>query len=99
MDKDIKIIYEKLHNCYPIVLGSSRSLEFKGDLDFPVLHGQSVLGEFNLFFDGVSFAFYAMHDDGEIFAHWHLQTYLDAEETVADFMKGKLSVFNTGEKT
>ena len=90
MDADIRAIYEHLHSRYPIILSSSLCRGFKSKIDFPVLHGRSTLGEFELFYDDVSFAFYAMHDHGEVFAHWHMQTPIDAENAVADFMQGKL---------
>lgn len=89
---DLKAIYEHLRNRYPISLTSSFSMGFKSNIDFPILHGQSDLGRFNLFFDDVSFAFYAMRDDGEVFAHWHLQTLIEAEKTVADFMEGRMGL-------
>ena len=90
MDTDVKAIYERLHDRYPIILSSSLTLGFK--FDFPVLHGQSSLGTFELFYDGVSFPFYAKDDTEKVYAHFHLQTPAKAEETVIEFMEGKLTI-------
>lgn len=92
MDADIREIYEHLRSRYPIVLSSSLMLGFKSTFDFPVLHGKSSLGTFELFYDDVSFAFYAMRDNREVFAHFHLQTLANAEETVINFMEGTLAI-------
>ena len=91
MDADIVNIYKKLSSHYPIVLSSSVALGFNSDIDFPVLHGESPLGRFELFFDDSSFAFYALHSNREVFAHWHLQTSSEAEKSITDFMKGKIT--------
>lgn len=69
-------IYENLKNRFPITLSSSLNLGFKGDIEFPVIHGQSVLGKFELFFDDVSFPFYATNENGISLFHFHLQTKL-----------------------
>lgn len=99
MDADIQAIYERLRNRYPLALSSSLSLGFKSKMDFPVLHGQSSLGRFELFYDDVpSFAFYAMGDNRTVFAHFHLQTPSKAEETVIDFMEGKLTMIQFGQQ-
>ena len=90
MDADVKKIYENLYMRYPITLSSSLSMGFKSKTDFPVLHGYSALGYFKCFFDGVSFPFYVMRDNKEVFAHWHAQTPEEAEEIIADFMDGSM---------
>lgn len=89
MDTDVIKIYENLKNRYPIKLSSSIDLGFKSKVDFPVLHGQSTLGRFELFFDDVSFPFYGMNENKEVFSHFHLQTISEAEETIINFMEGK----------
>lgn len=66
-------------------------------IDFPILCGTSSLGKLELFFDDVSFAFYAMHDNGAVFAHWHLHTVADAEKAVIDFMNGKITLVQFGQ--
>lgn len=97
MDADIGFIYQKLRNRYPITMNSSLAMGFKTTVDFPVLGGVSSLGRFELFFDDVpSFAFYAMHNNGEVLAHKHLQSIDEAEKTVADFMEGKLTFISFG---
>ncbi len=89
MDTDVIKIYEKLKNSYQVLLDSSLDLGFKSNIDFPVIHGQSVLGKFELFFDDVSFPFYVIDEKGEVVRHFHLQTATDAEEVIINFMEGK----------
>lgn len=91
MDTDVVKIYENLKPYYPVILSSSLNLGFKGNTDFPVIHGRSSLGKFELFFDDVSFAFYAMNENNEVFSHFHLQTAENTEETIISFMEGKIS--------
>lgn len=90
MDSDILNIYEKLRKSYPISVNSSLAVRPSFKMDFPVLCGTSGLGRLEMYFDDVSFAFYAMRDNGEVFAHWHLQTPAEAEKAVTDFMEGKI---------
>lgn len=90
METDILVIYEHLCHKYPVSLSSSKVLHPKTRLDFPIVHGSSVLGKFELFYDDVSFAFYAIQEDGKVFAHRHLQTLEEAEKAVSDFMQGNL---------
>ena len=97
MDSDILKIYEKLHGSYPISVNSSLAVSPNFKIDFPILCGISSLGKFEMLFDDVSFAFYAKHDNGEIFAHWHLQTVADAEKAVIDFMNGKITLLQFGQ--
>lgn len=88
MNTDVSIIYKKLREKYPVELCNSRDLSPNFRVDFPIVCGQSARGKFELFYDGVSFPFYAMREDGEVYAHWHLQTLEEAEKVVADFMEG-----------
>ena len=97
MDANIKSLYKQLHSKYPLELKNSKEMGFKTNSDFPVLCGISSLGKFEVFFDDVSFPFYAMRDNGEVFAHWHLQTPDEVEKTVVDFMEGKPSVIPFGQ--
>ena len=90
-------IYEKFHQRYPISVVSSLAVNPNFKIDFPILCGTSNLGQFEVFFDDVSFPFYAMRDNGEVFAHWHLQTPDEVEKTVVDFMEGKLSAIPFGQ--
>lgn len=91
MDSDILMIYEKLHESYPISINSSLLVNPNFKIDFPILCGTSNLGKFEVFYDDVSFPFYAIRDNGDVFAHWHLQTPDEVEKTVVDFMEGKPS--------
>ena len=97
MDSDIIKIYEKLRESYPISVNSSLAVSPNFKTDFPILCGTSNLGKFEVFFDDVSFPFYAMRDNGEVFAHWHLQTPDEVEKTVVDFMEGKPSTIPFGQ--
>lgn len=97
MDSDIFIIYEKLHQSYPISVNSSLTVNPNFKIDFPILCGTSSLGKLEMYFDDVSFAFYAKNDNGEVFAHWHLQTIADAEKAVIDFMNGKITLIQFGQ--
>ena len=97
MDSDIIKIYEKLQGNYPISVSSSLAVSPNFKIDFPILCGISSLGKFEVFFDDVSFPFYAMRDNGEVFAHWHLQTPDEVEKTVVDFMEGKPSAIPFGQ--
>ena len=92
MESDVTIVYERICDKYPVMLRGSRELGFKSPVDFPVLQGHSVLGHFRLFYDGVSFPFYVIQEDGSLHMHWHLQTPEEAEITVAKFMEGTLSL-------
>lgn len=98
MDSDIVSIYKKLCKSYPICLNSSLAVSSRFKMDFPVLCGASSLGKFEVFFDDVSFPFYAMYENGEVFAHWHLQTPDEVERTVADFMNGKITIVQLGQQ-
>ena len=79
MDSVVLKIYETLHKSYPISVNSSLAVSPNFKIDFPILCGTSNLGKFEVFFAGVSFPFYAMRNNGELFAHWHLQTTTEAE--------------------
>ena len=95
-DKDIENLYDQLKSKYDLVLSSSILLKKKSKIDFPILCGKSDLGKFELFFDDVSFAFYAMHDNGEVFIHRHFQTISEAAETIEDFMNGTIITVHFG---
>lgn len=97
MNTDVSIVYEKLCEKYPVEVRNSRDISPNFRVDFPVLCGQSALGKFELFYDGVSFPFYAMRGDGEVFAHWHVQTLEEAEECLVDFMEGRMRLTQLGQ--
>lgn len=90
MDSDVLKIYEKLHESYPISVKSSLAVSPNFKTDFPILCGISNLGKFEVFFDDISFPFYAMNNNGDVFAHWHLQTAQEVEETIVNFMEGNM---------
>ena len=85
-------IYKKLCESYPIYLKSSLDVSPNFKVDFPVLCGASTLGRFEVFFDDVSFPFYAMREDGDVYEHWHLQTPDEVERAVVNFMDGKNTI-------
>ena len=94
METDVTIIYERLCKTYPICLSRSVDRGFKSNVDFPVLHGHSSLGDFELFYDDVSFPFYVEREDGELIAHFHLRTLEEAEKCIADFMEGRMRLLS-----
>ena len=97
MNTDVSVIYKKLCEKYPIEVCNSRDISPNFHFDFPVVCGQSVLGKFELFYDDVSFPFYVMREDGELIAHWHLQTLEEAEKCIADFMEGRTQLIKFGQ--
>ena len=92
MDSDIIKIYEKLQENYPISVSSSLAVSPNFKIDFPILCGISSLGKFELFYGDLDFEFYAVQDNGQFLAHFHLQSAAEAEKTVIDFMNGKLTI-------
>lgn len=97
MNTDISVIYEKLREKYSIELRNSRDISPNFCVDFPVVCGQSALGKFELFYDDVSFPFYAMRGDRAVFAHWHVQTLEEAEKCIVDFMEGRMHLKQFGQ--
>ena len=97
MDADIKELYNRLHSKYPLELKSSLEMGFKTDIDYPILCGNSILGRFELFYGDLDFEFYAVQDNGQFLAHFHLQSAAEAEKTVIDFMNGKLTIIQFGQ--
>ena len=96
VNTDVSVIYEKLCEKYPVKLCNSRDISPNFLADFPIVCGQSVLGKFELFYDGVSFPFYAMRENRELFAHWHLETLEEAEKSIIDFMEGRIELAQFG---
>lgn len=92
MDEDIKKLYNLLHCKYPLELKSSKEIGFKSNIDFPVLCGTSVLGKFELFHGDLDFEFYSTKENGELLAHFHLQSITEAEKTVIDFINSKITI-------
>ena len=97
MDSDIIKIYEKLQENYPISVSSSLAVSPNFKIDFPILCGISSLGKFELFYGDLDFEFYAVQDNGQFLAHFHLQSAAEAEKTVIDFMNGKLTIIQFGQ--
>ena len=97
MDADIKELYNRLHSKYPLELKSSLEMGFKTEIDYPVLCGTSILGSFELFYGDFSFEFYSKKDNGEFLVHCHFQSVSEAENTVVDFMNGKIAVIQFGQ--
>ena len=97
MDADIKKLYKLLHGKYPLKLTSAFEKGFKTKIDYPILCGSSVLGNFELFYGDLDFEFYAVQDNGQFLAHFHLQSAAEAEKTVVDFLNGKLTIIQFGQ--
>ena len=99
MDADIKRLYNQLRCNYSLTLTSAFEKGFKADIDYPILCGNSILGRFELFYGDLDFEFYAVQDNGQFLAHFHLQSAAEAEKTVIDFMNGKLTIIQFGQIT
>lgn len=97
MDADIKKLYAQLHDEYPLELTSAFEKGSKTNIDYPILRGTSMLGSFELFYGDLDFEFYAERDDGAFLSHCHLQSAKEAEQTVVDFMNGKLTTIQFGQ--
>ena len=97
MDADIKRLYNQLRCNYALTLTSAFEKGFKTDIDYPILCGNSILGRFELFYGDSDFEFYAVQDNGQFLAHFHLQSAAEAENTVVDFMNGKIAVIQFGQ--
>ena len=97
MDADIKKLYKQLYCKYPLKLTSSFEQGFKTDIDYPILCGNSILGRFELFYGDLDFKFYAIQDNGQFLAHFHLQSAAEAEKAIVDFMNGKLTIIQFGQ--
>ena len=97
MDADIKKLYNQLRCNYSLTLTSAFEKGFKTDIDYPILCGNSILGRFELFYGDLDFEFYAVQDNGQFLAHFHLQSAAEAEKTVIDFMNGKPTIIQFGQ--
>ena len=98
VEADIVNLYHKLSKYYPLILTDTLAVGYTKDSAFPILKGSSSLGNFEMFFDDLpSFEFYAMHNNGELFAHTHFYSVSAAEQAVADFMEGKLTLISFGQ--
>ena len=97
MDNDIEELFGRLQSKYPLKLTSSFEKGFKTNIDYPILCGNSILGRFELFYGDLDFEFYAVQDNGQFLAHFHLQSAAEAEKTVIDFMNGKLTIIQFGQ--
>ena len=97
MDNDIEELFGRLQSRYSLKLTSSFEKGFKTNIDYPILCGNSILGRFELFYGDLDFEFYAVQDNGQFLAHFHLQSAAEAEETVIDFMNGKLTIIQFGQ--
>ena len=97
MDADIKRLYNQLRCNYALTLTSAFEKGFKTNIDYPILCGNSILGRFELFYGDLDFEFYAVQDNGQFLAHFHLQSAAEATKTVIDFMNGKLTVIQFGQ--
>ena len=97
MDADIKFLYNRLQGKYCLELSSSFEQGCKTNIDYPILCGTSILGRFELFYGDLDFEFYAERDNGEFLGHLHLKSAKEAEQTVVDFMHGKLALISFGQ--
>lgn len=97
MDNDIKELFGRLQSKYSLKLTSSFEKGFKTNIDYPILCGSSALGRFELFYGDLDFEFFAEQDDGKFLWHCHLKSEKEVEQTVVDFMNGKLTIVQFGQ--
>ena len=79
-------VYAQLKAIYPLVL----TMEPCYDYEIPVLSGQSSLGKFELYDNGLDILFEVTKPDGT-YTHWHPLNVAEAMEDVRAFMQGACS--------
>lgn len=88
---DIKLVYNRTKEKYPVVLTNAYSLvngtdDF--DEDYRILCGKSPAGRFLLYDDGLDIIFDAEKADGT-YTHWHPVDEEEAIHDIAMFMDGR----------
>ena len=85
--KDLEIIYEQLKDKYDLVLTNSFARDVRYTIDFPILCGESSLGEFEFYHDGAMFVLSVDKTDGSS-THCHPLDTSAAIEDISAFMDG-----------
>lgn len=88
---DLKAVYRRLKDKYPLVLTTTFSLENGAEdygEDFEILCGESSAGKFQLYDCGLYIIFDVDKSDGT-YTHWHPADIEDAVADIVEFMEGK----------
>lgn len=87
---DLKAIHAQLSGLYPIVLTNTYALKNGAEdfgEDFEILCGESPVGKFYLYDNGLDIIFDVDKSDGT-YIHWHPENTSEAAEDVKLFMQG-----------
>jgi len=88
---DVHKIYDTLKDIFPLTLTTTSALpngiEDYGD-DYSLLCGESDIGKFQLYDNGLNIIFDFDRADGT-YTHWHPDNYEEAVNDVINFMHGK----------
>ncbi len=87
---DLNAVYVRLKDKYHLILTNTFSLENGAedyDEDFMILCGESAIGRFQLYDDGLDIVFDVDKADGS-YLHWHPENFEEAVNDVELFMQG-----------
>ncbi len=87
---DLKAIHNRLKDRYAIKLSTGLALNAGFGWDMEVLTGESGLGRFYLYFDGVNAVLEYDTEKGTSGAHWHPSDNDEAIDYVVRFMEGTI---------
>ena len=87
---DLRAIYGKLKDSYALTLTTGLALDAGFDWDLEVLTGESKLGRFYLYFNGIDAILDYDTDHGMSGMHWHPIDNDEALDHVVRFMEGTL---------
>ena len=91
MDKlDLSFIYQNIKDKYSLTLTNARSLNAGFGWDMEVLTGESDLGRFYLYDEGVHYILNYDTEDGMANKHWHPKDTEEALRYVIAFMEGTI---------
>ena len=80
---DLVAVYEQLKDIYPLTL----TMVPHYDYELPVLRGESSVGKFEMWDNGLDIIFDIYKPDGT-YTHWHPSDVSEAIEAVREFMNG-----------
>lgn len=87
---DLNAVYNRLKNKYPLILTNTFSLENGAEdygEDFLILCGESTVGKFQLYDNGLNIIFDVDKADGT-YLHWHPADFEEVIEDIELFMQG-----------